>query len=159
MDFRIFGSLGIARDGSELRVPTGKPRLLRAMLLCHSNEPVPRERLVDVLWGADPPKSAGDNLRVYVSQLRKTLGDSALIVRDSGGNALRVKPGELDADRFEELLVAARACDDPAGAGAVLRKAVGHRFGPRTARAGTAVVRDTGLMLLARWRRRPDTSG
>ncbi|TMR08082.1 AfsR/SARP family transcriptional regulator, partial [Nonomuraea zeae] len=124
MEFKIFGSLGIARDGSEIQVPTGKPRLLLAMLLCHPNEAVPRERLIDVLWGDSPPKSAVDNLRVYVSQLRKALGDSARIVREPRGYALTVKPGELDADHFEELLAAARACDDPARAGTALRQAL-----------------------------------
>ncbi|UBU15890.1 AfsR/SARP family transcriptional regulator [Nonomuraea gerenzanensis] len=124
MEFRIFGPLGVVHDGGELQAPTGKPRLLLATLLCHPNEPVPNERLVDVLWGAGPPKSAVDNLRVYVSQLRKLLGDSTRIVREPRGYALTVKPGELDADRFEELLSAARACDDPARAGTLLREAL-----------------------------------
>lgn len=124
MRFRIFGTIGIARDGSEIRVPTGKLRLLLATLLCHPNEPVTRERLVDVLWDTDPPKSATDNFRVYVSQLRKLLGDSGRIVRESRGYVLTVKPGELDAHRFEELLAAARACDDPARAGTLLREAL-----------------------------------
>ncbi|AQZ65499.1 Signal transduction response regulator / Disease resistance domain-containing protein / Tetratricopeptide repeat-containing protein [[Actinomadura] parvosata subsp. kistnae] len=124
MEFRIFGSLGVVRDGSETRVPTGKTRLLLAVLLCHPNEPVSRERLIDVLWGDDPPKSAVDNLRVYVSQLRKLLGDGTRVVREPRGYALTVKPGELDADRFEDLVTAARACDDPARAGTLLREAL-----------------------------------
>ncbi|GAA3066756.1 AfsR/SARP family transcriptional regulator [Streptosporangium carneum] len=124
MEFRILGPLGIAHDGNELRVPAGKPRLLLAMLLCHPNEPVPAERLVDALWGASPPKSAGDNLRVYVSQLRKAMGDSTRIVREPRGYALTVEPGELDAHRFEELLTTARACADPARTGALLREAL-----------------------------------
>ncbi|MGN9846942.1 hypothetical protein ACTMTI_53535 [Nonomuraea sp. H19] len=37
--------------------------MLLAMLLCHPDEPVSTERLVDAPWGASPPKSAADNLR------------------------------------------------------------------------------------------------
>ncbi|MEV4163530.1 AfsR/SARP family transcriptional regulator [Nonomuraea dietziae] len=124
MEFRILGPLGIAKNGIELRVPAGKPRLLLAVLLCHPNEPVSTDRLVDVLWGEEPPKSAGDNLRVYVSQLRKLLGDAGRIVRGPYGYALTVGPGELDAGRFEELLTAARGCGDPVMAGVFLRQAL-----------------------------------
>lgn len=124
MEFRILGPLGITHEGSELRPPAGKARVLLAVLLCHANEPVPAEHLLDALWGASPPKSAADNLRVYVSQLRKTLGDSTRIVRERHGYSLTVKPGELDAHRFEELLTAARACADPAQASTLLREAL-----------------------------------
>ena len=35
---------------------------------------MPRDRLVDVLWGAEPPRSAVSSLQVYVHGLRKTVG-------------------------------------------------------------------------------------
>lgn len=124
MEFRSLGPLTVTQDGSELVIPAGKPRLLLAVLLCAANKPVSVERLVDALWSDIPPKSATDNLRVYVSQLRKALGDSSRIVHQRLGYTLVVHPGELDADRFDELLAEGRACDDPARASALLHEAL-----------------------------------
>ncbi|MER5645292.1 AfsR/SARP family transcriptional regulator [Streptosporangium sp. NPDC002524] len=93
--------------------------MLLATLLCHANEAVSRDRLIDTLWGERPPRSAGDNLRIYVYHLRRILGDEGRIVRRVYGYALEVRPGELDADTFTELSdrgLAARAAGDPAAA-------------------------------------------
>jgi predicted ATPase/DNA-binding SARP family transcriptional activator len=70
---------------------------------------VPRDRLVDALWGAEPPRSAVSSLQVYVHGLRKTLG-AERIARHGAGYRLALEPRELDLARFERLVErAARA--------------------------------------------------
>ena len=71
-------------------------------------------------------------MQVYVSQLRKALGDGALET-GPGGYRLRVEPAAVDAARFEQLLVNGLdllASGDAAGAQAVLRAALALWRGP-----------------------------
>ena len=68
----------------------------------HAGEVVPSDRLIEELWGERPPATAAKTVQVYVSNLRKALGDSVLLTR-SGGYELRVTAVELDATQFEAL--------------------------------------------------------
>jgi predicted ATPase/DNA-binding SARP family transcriptional activator len=101
LDYRILGPLEIGLDGSPFTVKGRKPRALLALLLLHRNELVPAERLIDDLWGEDPPATAGNTLQVYVSQLRKVVEGE--LVREGPGYRLQVEPDRLDSERFERL--------------------------------------------------------
>ncbi|MER5622882.1 AfsR/SARP family transcriptional regulator [Streptosporangium sp. NPDC002544] len=119
MEFRVLGRLEIRRDGWCIDISAPKQRVLLATLLCHANETVSRDHLVDALWGDRPPRSAGDNLRIYVYHLRRLLGDEGRIVRRTYGYTLDVRSGELDADNFGEMAdrgLVAGAADDQAAA-------------------------------------------
>ena len=72
------------------------------MLLHHANRAVPDDLLVDALWSEHPPKTAGNNLRLYASRLRQCLGRDR-VLRRHGGYLLVVHPGELDVHRFQSL--------------------------------------------------------
>ncbi len=106
MDFRILGALEVVSEGHPLPLGGGKQRALLALLLLHPNEAVSVDRLVDDLWGERPPPTAAKNVQVYVSHLRKALGDD-VIVTTPPGYAVRVAEGELDADRAAQALAAA----------------------------------------------------
>ena len=101
MEYRILGPLEVGPDGSVPAFKGRKPRALLALLLLHGNEVIPAERLIDDLWGENPPATAANTLQVYVSQLRKLVGDD--LVRDGTGYSLQVAPDALDAERFERL--------------------------------------------------------
>ena len=122
MEYGILGPLEVLEQGEPVPLGGGRQRALLALLLLHANEVVSTDRLVDELWAEEAPATAGKILQVYVSQLRKALGASALITR-APGYLLRVESGELDLDRFEDLLEeAARA--DAVGAAEKLREAL-----------------------------------
>jgi len=106
-EFRLLGPLEAVVDGTPVRLAAEKPRALLALLLLNRNRVVPTERLVDELWGEEPPARATKALQVYVSQLRKALGPERLVTRPPGYE-LRVYEGELDVARFESLVAAAR---------------------------------------------------
>ena len=99
----VLGSLEVVRDGEPVRLGSGQQRRLLAVLVVHANEVVSSDRLVDVLWGDDPPPSATHTLQTLVSRLRATLGDDRLETRPPGYR-LRVASGEVDVLRFEELV-------------------------------------------------------
>jgi predicted ATPase/DNA-binding SARP family transcriptional activator len=113
LEFRVLGPLQVAKEGRLLPLGGLKQRGLLALLLLNRNRVVPRDRLVDVLWGESPPASAANAVQIYVSKLRRLLGDdetveAGAIVTEPPGYRLRVLPGELDADRFERLIAEGR---------------------------------------------------
>lgn len=124
MEFRVLGPLEIIRDSQPVELSAAKQRTLLAVLICHRNSPVSTDQLIDALWGPRPPRTAADNLRVYVHHLRRALGDGGRIVRRQHGYAAIVAPAELDADRFGELARRGQEIDDPYAAAAVLRQAL-----------------------------------
>jgi SARP family transcriptional regulator, regulator of embCAB operon len=69
MEFRILGLLWVSDGGGPNDVPAVKQRALLAILLLGANEPVPADRLIDRLWGGQPPSSARKVLPTYVSGL------------------------------------------------------------------------------------------
>jgi len=103
MEFRILGPLEVWDEGGEVPMVGSKPRALLAVLLLHPNEVVPVDRLIDELWGENPPEGAAAALRVNVSRLRKVLPHDQLTTR-SPGYVIRVQPDELDLHRFEHLV-------------------------------------------------------
>ncbi len=132
LEFRILGLFEVRRGGQPLEIGAGKQRALLAVLLLSSGEVVSTIRLIDALWDERPPPSASNSVHVYVSQLRKTLGDGRLQTRGRG-YVLLLDPGELDLDRFERLLGEGRellTAGDPEGAAKALRAALALWHGP-----------------------------
>jgi DNA-binding SARP family transcriptional activator len=112
LDFRILGRLEVVEEGRDVAPSRPKPRALLALLLLHANRPVTTDRLLEALWGEEPPDTADKALQGHVSTLRKLLGPSR-IQTTPGAYRLVVEAGELDADRFAAALGAARAEPDP----------------------------------------------
>jgi len=103
LEFRLLGPVEAVIDGRPVALPAAKPRALLAVLLLDRNRVVSVGRLVDDLWGDEPPETATKALQGYVSQLRKALGADRLLTKPPG-YSLRVEEGELDLDRFERLV-------------------------------------------------------
>jgi len=99
----VLGPLEVVRDDEPVRLGSPQQRRLLAVLVVHANEVVSSDRLVDVLWGEHPPRSATHSLQTLLSRLRATLGDERLEPRPPGYR-LRVASGEVDVLRFEELV-------------------------------------------------------
>lgn len=146
MEYRILGPVELAADG--VVIPLGpKLRTLLAVLLLHPNHVVSATRLADELWGGEQPASAPKLVQLYVSQLRKLLGD-ALVTR-APGYLVAVAEDELDAARFERLVVEARsaASESAAVAASSFEAALSLGVAPRlrTSNApGLRVTRRTG---------------
>src|SRR5215213_4055507 len=116
MEFRLLGPLEVLERDRVLMVGGGKQRALLAVLLLHGNEVVSTDRLLDDRWGAAPPATAAKSIQLYVSRLRKVLGDGRLVTRPPG-YVLRVDRSELDVARFERLVGEARVADPQRAAG------------------------------------------
>ena len=134
MDFRILGPLEVADNGRESTIASGKQRALLAILVLHANEVVSRDRLIEELWGEQPPRTARKSVQVQVSRLRKALGGrEGPIITAPNGYSIRVAAGELDLERFMRLAEEGRralGADDPERGGELLREALSLWRGP-----------------------------
>ncbi len=106
MEFRVLGPFDVLdTNGRQLELGPPRARALLAFLVLHANELVATERLVDELWPAGAPDTAAKVVHVYVSQLRKALGDArGLLATRPPGYVLSVGEEDLDLRRFEALL-------------------------------------------------------
>lgn len=116
VEFRILGSVELWVDGQRCDLGTAKERCVLAVLLMTPGQPVSAERLVDRVWGENPPSKARDNLYTYVSRLRRRIdrlgGGASIASSRSGGYTLHVDAEAIDLHRFLLLLKQARAIAD-----------------------------------------------
>ncbi|MGV9380966.1 BTAD domain-containing putative transcriptional regulator [Nonomuraea sp. NPDC003707] len=136
MRFGVLGPLAVWTDaGESVTVPGLKVRALLVDLLVHEGHPVSVDRLVDDLWGAEPPGNPAGALQVRVSQLRKAFEDAEpggknLVVSRAPGYLLRHEDGAVDAARFAGLLARAEATDSPRTRAGLLADALALWRGP-----------------------------
>lgn len=94
------------------------------MLLLRRGAVVSTDRLIDALWGEQPPPSALASLQAYISNLRRALRDESAtspIVRRAPGYVLDA--AETDLARFLELASEARAAAEREAWAAALARA------------------------------------
>jgi DNA-binding SARP family transcriptional activator len=131
MQFALLGPLEVRDEGRTIEIARGKPRALLALLLLSPGRVVPAERLIDELWGDAPPATVATALHVYVSGLRKALGEG-MIATHEPGYAIQVAPEAVDLHDFEQLRAEARNAD-PERAAALLAEALAIWRGPALA--------------------------
>jgi WD40 repeat protein/DNA-binding SARP family transcriptional activator len=141
VQFRILGPLEVLEDdGRPLVLGGAKQRALLAVLLLHAGQVVSADRLLDELWGEEPPETARNVLQVYVANLRKVLEParpkrtaSSLLKTQPPGYRLDLGGHGLDLDRFERLVDEGRAglaAGQASQAATLLRDALGLWRGP-----------------------------
>ena len=64
MDFHILGPLEALDGGEQVALEGSKLRAVLALLLLHRGEPLSSDRLIDELWGEQPPATAAKTLQV-----------------------------------------------------------------------------------------------
>ena len=128
MKYRLLGPLEVLGGDRTLPLGGAKQRAVLALLLLSANRVVARERLIDDLWGDQPPETAVATLQVYVSRLRKLLPEGVLLSRPPG-YVLSIDPDEFDLLRFESLVAEARKAD-LIHASQLLHEALGLWRGP-----------------------------
>lgn len=111
MQFRILGPVEVWDNAQRLELGGPQQRALLATLLLNANRVVSTDRLIDVLWGEQPPPSARYLLHGCIARLRRTLrqhrpADAPVpLVTRPPGYLLEVAPHALDLHRLDELEV------------------------------------------------------
>ncbi len=93
-----------------------KQRAVLAALLLDLDRAVPADRLIDQVWGDDPPARAEASLQAYVSKLRRQLeperpsgSGHAVLVTEPGGYRLVAERDDVDVALFDDLRLAGAA--------------------------------------------------
>ncbi|MFG1932828.1 BTAD domain-containing putative transcriptional regulator [Mycobacterium sp. NPDC048908] len=101
MELGVLGPLQVRQYGLPVAVPGAKPRAILTMLGLHGGSVVPADVLVELLWEADPPRTAGKALQTHISALRRTLGDGFVLTEGSGWT---LSTTEIDASRYKSAV-------------------------------------------------------
>jgi len=115
VEFRILGFLEISGDRGPLELGAPRQQIVLATLLLSANRVVSIDRLIDAIYGDRRPQTARSQAQISISALRRTLtanGGGSLIGTHPQGYILTVGSGQLDSQRFTELVAAARADRD-----------------------------------------------
>ena len=104
MSFHVLGPLEAQLGEESLALGGAKQRAVLAVLLLRAGEVVSVERLVDEVWGEEPPPSAAHTLESYVSRLRQLFtGHGPRLVRRGAGYASSSRPPRWMPAAFFEL--------------------------------------------------------
>ena len=110
MEFGVLGPLEARREGDPIELGRPQQRAVLAVLLTQPNQTVPLDRLVDLLWGENPPSRAAAVVQGHISTLRRVLepdrptrSQPKVLVTHSPGYRLVLGAEDLDAARFEAL--------------------------------------------------------
>src|SRR3954469_4348627 len=106
MQLHVLGHLEATVDDRPVALGGAKQRAVLAMLGLEAGRPVTADRLIEGLWGEEPPPSAAKMVQNYVWRLRKLLDASgeAGIVTHGRGYELQIDREQIDALRFERLV-------------------------------------------------------
>lgn len=136
LEFRLLGPVEAVVDGRSVPLGGVKPQVLLAALVLERGRVVSTSRLVELVWGDDPPTSARSLIQTYVSKLRRALADHGahhVILSRSPGYLIRLDGARVDADDLPLLLTQAKQESQAHGyatAARLLSEAVALSRGP-----------------------------
>jgi DNA-binding SARP family transcriptional activator len=115
-DIKVFGTTAVMTSGGI--VTAGgmggvKPRQILEILVAEAGNPVPKDRLAEMLWNGEPPRSYVGTLESYVCVLRRRLsagtdGGGPAVATTTQGYVLDLSAVRVDLVEFRRLLRAAR---------------------------------------------------
>lgn len=97
-----------AEDGTVVRLPSGRARVVLAVLCAEAGREVTSDRLIDLAWNGNPPATSATQLHGLISALRRAFGPAQdVIVTRPDGYVLRA---DVDLARMRELIRFAGRC-------------------------------------------------
>ncbi|MFD9703257.1 BTAD domain-containing putative transcriptional regulator [Lentzea sp. NPDC059081] len=112
MHVGILGPVEAHSPDGKIAIGGPRPRTLLALLAVRAGDIVPLDRLVDELYGDEPPADAANALQGQVSRLRRALGGAGLIEFHPAGYRLVLAADQVDAHRFASLAAEGRQALD-----------------------------------------------
>ncbi|MEU0878077.1 BTAD domain-containing putative transcriptional regulator [Lentzea sp. NPDC005914] len=111
------GGFRVVRGGVEVPAKewqSKKARDLLKILISHRGVPVPRSRLMELLWPNQSPATGGNRLSVLLSTLRRVLdpdrrGQHPPLTADRAAVAINLELVDVDVERF--IVAVSEACD------------------------------------------------
>ncbi|MEO5839498.1 MAG: BTAD domain-containing putative transcriptional regulator [Acidimicrobiales bacterium] len=107
-EYSVLGPLEVAGPDGALPITGRNERIVLAALVGWAGEVVSSDRLVEALWGEEPPRSGTKVVQNLVMRLRKVLGSEVIATRP-GGYVLQAESDAIDVRRFDRLVAEGRA--------------------------------------------------
>ncbi|MCW2877925.1 MAG: hypothetical protein JWQ95_2025 [Sphaerisporangium sp.] len=107
--FTLLGPVQMIVAGEPLTGIAPRHRAVLAYLLLNSGRVISIERLIDAMWGYDRPDTARSQIHASLTAIRKVLrgaGAVRLLETRAGGYVAQPDPGQVDAQKFTELVAA-----------------------------------------------------
>jgi DNA-binding SARP family transcriptional activator/tetratricopeptide (TPR) repeat protein/energy-coupling factor transporter ATP-binding protein EcfA2 len=130
VEFRILGPLEFTHDARCIPLAAARERIIMAMLLLEAGHVLPIDRLIEGVWGDEPPTTARGQIQNCVSTLRRRIvaveGRDLILTRPPG-YLLQLDGSTLDLHLFEQRAAEGRAlaaAGDASGAARRLRGAL-----------------------------------
>jgi DNA-binding SARP family transcriptional activator/Tfp pilus assembly protein PilF len=147
MEIRLLGPLEV-HDGHRRPIPVTSPkqRIVLAALAVQPGQVVSLDRLVDCLWGDQPPATARDTVHSHVVRLRRNLHvDGVAPVRTQApGYLLDLPPESVDlfqVDQARRRAAQSVVAGDDVAAVDLLTEALARWRGPMLSDVNSAVLR------------------
>jgi DNA-binding SARP family transcriptional activator/tetratricopeptide (TPR) repeat protein len=104
--FRLLGPLEVWTGETWSAIRSPQQRTLLAILLIDAGRVVTTDRLVDEIWGEQPPRTAANIVQGYVMRLRRLMGgcQAGPLVTRGGGYQLIVEDDDVDVAVFDRLV-------------------------------------------------------
>lgn len=85
MQLQVLGPVRATNGETTVALGGPRQRAVLAVLVAFANEVVSSDRLIDEVWGDEPPAAARNSLQSMVSNLRKALkADSRITIEGEG---------------------------------------------------------------------------
>lgn len=146
MEFRLLGPVEAVIAGNPVSIAANRQKIVLTVLLLEAGHVVPVARLIDAMWGCEPPRTARSQVQITISALRQLLGDDVIVTRPPG-YLIQLPPDALDLARFESEVAAAAIADAPAEAVRQLRHALSLWRGNAAAGVEGAIVEAAAIRL------------
>ncbi|MBB5874274.1 DNA-binding SARP family transcriptional activator/Tfp pilus assembly protein PilF [Allocatelliglobosispora scoriae] len=108
---RLLGPIEVIGPRGPANLVGSRQRTLIGLLGLRTGSPVSHLRLIDALWGDDPPRTATQSLYSHIARVRQALDDCGLpgilVTRDSG-YLLNLPTTDVDITRFDERVAEGR---------------------------------------------------
>lgn len=103
IEVQLLGGVEATVNGQFVALGPVKRRAVLAALALSAGAAVPVSRLIDLVWGDAPPRTADKTLQAHVTRLREALGRDR-IVRVGAAYRLEVPADAVDVLRFDRLV-------------------------------------------------------
>ncbi|MFD0363832.1 BTAD domain-containing putative transcriptional regulator [Nocardia sp. GCM10030253] len=149
--FTVLGPVEVLVDGRALPAAP-RHRAVLAWLLLNARRVYSNERLIDAIWGMEPPGTARSQIHAAVTAIRRVLreaGVAHVLETKAAGYVVAPEPGMLDLDEFTRRVAVAQTLttQDPPAAVAELRAALSLWRGEALAGLNADYVASARLLL------------
>jgi DNA-binding SARP family transcriptional activator len=102
MEFRLLGSVEVVINDKPVAIAASRQQIALALLLLEAGHVVSVDRIIDALWGDEPPRTARSQVQITISALRRLLGEFEIVTQPPG-YMIKAPPESIDLACFEEL--------------------------------------------------------